>query len=296
VDVPLMPAALVTGSEGFIGRHFAARLRDLGWDVTGIDVKNGQDAREYFRYMTGGYDLVIHAAAVVGGREVIENNPLAQAVNLELDAGLYSWARRARPRRIVYFSSSAVYPVSFQRHPQQCRLGEADVDLDAPQAPDRLYGWAKLTGEYLSRLARQDGQAVTVVRPFSGYGPDQDDTYPLAAFADRALARQDPFLIWGDGRQVRDFIHVGDIVTATLLMADREVNGPLNLGRGEPVSMTELARMTCRQAGYEPVFEYVPAAPAGVDYRVADASALHRLYDPQVTLEQGVSEALEYRK
>lgn len=291
-----MPAALITGSEGFVGRHFATRLRADGWDVTGIDVKTGRDAREYFRYPPVPYDLVVHAAAVVGGREVIENNPLAQAVNLELDAGLYLWARRARPRRIVYFSSSAVYPVSAQRHPQQARLGEADVDLDAPQAPDRLYGWTKLTGEYLSRLARQDGQAVTVVRPFSGYGPEQDDTYPFAAFTGRALARQDPFLIWGSGKQVRDFIHIDDIVNATLLMVDREINGPLNLGCGEPVSMRDLARMTCRLAGYEPVFEYVPAMPAGVDYRVADASAMHRLYVPKVTLEQGISEALEYRK
>jgi len=291
-----MPGALITGSAGFVGRHFRARLESQGWDVTGVDVKTGRDAREFFSYPPVSYDLVVHAAAVVGGREVIENNPLAQAVNLELDARLFSWARAARPGRIVYFSSSAVYPVSFQAEPQQYKLSETDVNPDLPQRPDRLYGWTKLTGEYLCRLARADGQAVTVVRPFSGYGPDQDDTYPFPKMIDRALAREDPFLIWGTGRQTRDFIHVDDIVTATLMMVEREDNGPLNLGSGEPVSMRQLAAAVCEEAGYQPRFECVPAAPSGVHWRVADVMRMHQLWTPRVRLSHGIREALEYRK
>lgn len=239
---------------------------------------------------------MVHAAAVVGGRETIDNNPLAQAVNLELDAALFAWARRARPGRVVYLSSSSVYPVALQGSETKCRLHEQDVNWGSSSRPDALYGWTKLTGEYLARLALADGQAVTIVRPFSGYGPDQDDTYPFPAFIDRALARADPFAIWGSGEQVRDFIHVEDIVTATLMMADQEISGPLNLGSGQPVSMRELAGMVCEQAGYQPEFECVPTAPSGVEWRVADVLKMHQVWAPRVRLAQGIREALDYRK
>lgn len=261
-----------------------------------VDVKTGRDAREFFTFPPSGYDLVVHAAAVVGGRETIDNNPLAQAVNLELDAGLFTWARRARPGRIVYLSSSSVYPVALQGSETKCRLHEQDVNWASTQGPDALYGWTKLTGEYLARLALADGQAVTIVRPFSGYGPDQDDTYPFPAFIDRALARADPFAIWGSGEQVRDFIHVDDIVTATLMMVEQEISGPLNLASGQPVSMRELAGMVCEQAGYEPRFECVPTAPSGVEWRVADVLKASQVWVPRVRLAQGIREALKYRK
>lgn len=300
-----MSRALVLGSSGFIGRHFAAHLKDEGWDVTGVDVMLGPytntcyDARDLFRGLTGhgsGYDLVVHAAAVVGGRAKIEGSPLDLAVNLELDAALFRWARITRPGRIVYFSSSAAYPVNLQHLNGKHKLAESDIDPDDPHAPDSLYGWVKLTGEYLARLARRDGLAVSVVRPFSGYGADQAEDYPFPAFIDRALRREDPFVIWGDGRQVRDWVHVDDIVATVMGMYQLDANGPLNIGWGAPVSMTELARKACEIAGYEPRFEPVETAPAGVAWRVASPVRLWQFRRPQIPLDQGIAEALEYRK
>ena len=303
--------ALVTGSSGFIGRHFAAHLKDQGWDVFGIDIVPGEhtdamaDARDFFRSLglfrggvsfAGGTDLVIHAAAVVGGRAKIEGSPLDLAVNLELDAALFRWARVVRPGRVVYFSSSAAYPVSLQQPQLRHRLAESDISLDEPGLPDALYGWAKLTGEHLARLARADGLAVTVVRPFSGYGPDQDGAYPFPAFADRALRREDPFLVWGDGSQVRDWVHVDDIVAAVTEMYRLDHNGPLNIGWGAPVSLRELAGRVCAAAGYQPALETVPAAPAGVSWRVCDPVRLWQVCRPRVPLDQGIAGVLEYRK
>jgi nucleoside-diphosphate-sugar epimerase len=298
-----MRTALVTGSSGFIGRNFARHLHEAGWSVSGIDVTPGGyttvcDARGFFRRDDGSrfrWDLVIHAAAVVGGRHVIEHDPLRQAVNLELDAGLFSWARRAKPGRVVYFSSAAVYPVRLQAAGLKRRLEEGDAGTGATDPlgrPDALYGWAKATGEYLARLYRDDGGAVTVVRPFSGYGPDQDETYPFGAFAGRAARREDPFMIWGDGEQVRDFIHVDDIIAAVMAMIAAETPGPVNLGTGIPCSMLQLAMVFCATAGYAPVFEPVPSAPSGVPYRVADPKALYAFCPAKIPLEHGVRQAL----
>lgn len=292
-----MATALVTGSAGFIGRHFETALREQGWNVHGIDICNGDDALDLFRYGTPiDYDLVVHAAAVVGGREVIDNDPLAQAVNFELDAALFRWAAKARPGRVLYFSSSAAYPVGLQDAHHALPLRAADINLAAPMLPDKLYGWAKLTGEQLAAYARGKGLGVTVVRPFSGYGPDQDPCYPFPAFIDRALAQEDPFLVWGDGQQVRDFIHVDDIVALSLCLVELEHNGPVNLCSGRGTTMEALARIVCERAGYSPKIEFVPSAPSGVAHRVGDASPLAGYRLPAVSLADGVNQALQYRR
>lgn len=295
-----MATALVTGSAGFIGRHFETALKEQGWNVRGVDIAYGDDARDLFRYGTPvDYDLVVHAAAVVGGRQVIDNDPLAQAVNFELDAAMFAWAARARPRRVLYFSSSAAYPVDLQDGGARALrrgLKEADIDLDKPLLPDQLYGWAKLTGERLAAHARAKGLGVTVVRPFSGYGPDQDPCYPFPAFVDRALAKEDPFLIWGDGQQVRDFIHVDDIVRISLELVQTDHNGPVNLCSGTGTSMEELARLVHLQAGYDPKIEFVPSAPSGVPYRVGDDTKAYGWRGGRVSLADGVNQALQYRR
>jgi nucleoside-diphosphate-sugar epimerase len=287
--------ALITGSSGFLGRHFARALRESGWRITGIDLAAGRDARDFFR--DGGPppvrepDLVVHCAAVVGGREVIENSPLALAANLELDAALFRWALAARPGRIAYISSSAAYPVHLQETFMRYRLREDDIALDGPDAgnPDRLYGWAKLTGEKLAALARAAGIPVTVVRPFSGYGEDQDASYPFPAIAGRVLRREDPLTVWGSGAQARDFVHVDDIVATTLAMCEAGIDGPLNIGTGQPVTMAGLALAMARAAGYAPQIDPLPGTPAGVDWRVADVTALNAFRPARVTLDDGIA-------
>lgn len=280
--------ALVTGHRGFAGRHYARALEDRGFDVTGVDIADKQDARDFFRYSMRKFDIVVHCAAIVGGRALIEGSPLALAQNLELDSGLFQWAEANKPGRVVYVSSSAAYPVCLQRA-EGIRLREDRVCLDAPELPDQLYGWAKLTGEMLA--SRYSG-AVTVVRPFSGYGEDQDDCYPFRAFAERAKRREDPFTIWGTGQQVRDFIHIDDVVAGTLALVDDGVTGPVNLGTGRATSMQDLAKMMCHAAGYAPVFAPQPGKPAGVGYRVADITLMDKHFEPLISLEEGVRRAV----
>lgn len=285
--------ALITGNEGFIGRHFERHLLEGGWEVYGADIADQADARDVFRARGGPhYDLVIHAAAVVGGRSRIEWSPLSQAVNLELDAALFGWARHARPGRVIYFSSSAAYPVAMQGVSRHRRLKESHIDLGAPAQPDALYGWMKLTGERLAALARSEGVKVSVVRPFSGYGEDQDADYPFRAFAERARNREDPFAIWGNGQQVRDFVHADDIVAVVMAMVKGGIDGPVNIGHGEPVSMIELAGRFAVEAGYHPQFRLQRDAPSGVSWRVCDPARMLEICVPQVSLHEGIRRAL----
>jgi len=278
-----------------------------------------EDAREFFRSNTTHYDLVVHLAAVVGGRATIEGDPLAVAADLAIDAEMFQWAMRTRPGRIVYYSSSAAYPVDLQTATRyvpdtsmigKCRdfetgwpktevpnrraLREDDINLDRARfgVPDLTYGWAKLTGEMLARHAEGEGLRVHVFRPFSGYAADQDLDYPFPSFVDRAHRRADPFQVWGDGTQCRDWIHIDDVVAGTLAAVDQDVPGPVNLCTGRATSFNELADLVTEAAGYRPQIEHVLDAPRGVAYRVGDPTRLHEFYRPRIDLEEGIARAL----
>lgn len=326
------PIALVTGSAGFVGSHFVRRLKADGWGVVEVDIAAEpvpwvgpvmvgpdpvvakMDCRDFFRAEATRdwfvrMDLVIHCAAVVGGRATIEGQPMKVATDLAIDADLWQWALRTRPGRVVYFSSSAAYPTELQTWtvatsvndmtpvyvapPDARPLTETDIDLDDIAHPDQTYGLAKLVGEIQAAHVRAEGVPVTVVRPFSGYGPDQDLDYPFPSFIDRATRRADPFDIWGDGGQVRDFIHIDDIVNAVMVCVEQGVDGPVNLCTGRPTSFNELADIVCSAAGYEPERQHHPDAPTGVRYRVGDPTLLHDVWRPRIPLEEGVARALD---
>jgi nucleoside-diphosphate-sugar epimerase len=293
---------LVTGSAGFVGRHMVAALEARGASVVSIDPReqggewrsfSRQDCRTFFRLWPGTYDLVVHCAATVGGREGIDHNAaLLGANNVQLDGALFEWALRIRPGRILYLSSAAAYPVW-----RQNVVGYLSTEDDAGPGhlgmPDESYGWAKLTGELLALKARAAGVPVTVVRPFSMYDFDQDDDYPFPMFAQRAARRDNPFVVWGDGEQVRDWIHIDDAVAAMLALVDAKVDGPVNLGTGIGTSMDELAQIAMECAGYRAPIEHLHDKPMGVRYRVADSGLMREFYEPRISVREGMARAIE---
>jgi nucleoside-diphosphate-sugar epimerase len=297
-----MKTALVTGSAGFVGRHMGAELFDRGWTVHAVDIVNGHDAHETFRMNRDVYDLVVHAAATAPHRAAIDGQPMNLALDLALDAAMFEWAVRTRQRRVLYLSSSTAYPVRLQTRewvdthgPRQ--LAEYMVNLTqwgrtGDWSPDASYGWTKLTGEMMGAAAALAGLAVHVVRPFSGYGSDQGENWPFGAFIGRACRRDDPFTIWGDGRQMRDWIHIDDVVGGALAVVEADVREPVNLCTGIGTSIRKLAEMVCAEAGYQPAFELRTDAPAGVAYRVGDPARMLGIYQPRVSLAEGVRRAM----
>ena len=280
---------LITGNKGFVGKYFTEELSELpNVSITGADIKDGIDCRDLFKRDDTQYDLVIHLAAIVGGRETIEGRPLAVADNLSIDSEFFQWCLKTKPRKVVYFSSSAAYPVSLQCD-KNIKLREFDVNLKYPSAPDMTYGWSKLVGEYLAQFVPN----VYIFRPFSGYGWDQDLTYPFPMYIKRAVERNNPFDVWGSGNQTRDFIHMKDVVNAVLAAVREGITGPTNLGTGRSTSFLELARLTSEAVGYVPEIRTNPDKPVGCMFRVADPRKMLEFYTPKITLEQGIDEAVK---
>jgi nucleoside-diphosphate-sugar epimerase len=287
----------VTGSAGFVGRHVSVELERRGWEVARCDILTGLDALDIFAADdVPRVDLVVHAAASSPHRAAIDGEPQHLARNLQLDAAMFDWAVRTGQGRVLYLSSSAAYPIDLQDDHATARvLREDDIRWEGRRNignPDAVYGWAKLTGERLAEQARGAGLPVTVVRPFSGYGEDQSEDFPFRALVERARRREDPFTIWGNGNQVRDWIHVDDVVAGMLAVAEGDTDEPVNLCTGTGWSMAELAYLACDRVGYRPELRYLSDKPAGVAYRVGDPSRFHQFYKTQVSLAEGVERAL----
>jgi nucleoside-diphosphate-sugar epimerase len=281
--------ALVTGSAGFVGRHMVAALIARGYEVYALDVADNHGPCDMLNRMPTDYgiDLVVHCAYRVGGRLAINSAKENLAYNLALDSTLFRWAERAKPGRILYFSSSAAYPVSYQTAAFNFRLTEQLCGL---LNPDADYGFAKICGERLARNYAEMGGIVHVVRPFSGYGSDQSLDYPFPKFIERAKQKQDPFEVWGDPSSVRDWIHIDDVIGACLAVIDADYRKPVNICSGTGTTFSELARMCMEAAGYKAEIRPIDG-PVGVHTRVGCPLTMRDLYQPKVSLEEGIRRA-----
>src|SRR5688572_19026329 len=291
-------------------------LEERGWEVTGVDtdaalhsfgyagdvrdVIRQRVPRDTARSLEKRFDLVVHCAFHVGGRAAIDGEPRLLARNLELDSLLFDWAVRTQQRRVVYFSSSAAYPVDLQSDMATARrLREDDVRLGPATRtvglPDARYGWAKITGEQLARAASETGLAVHVLRPFSGYGVDQSEDYPFPAIVRRVREHVDgPFTVWGPPGQTRDWIHIDDVIAGTLAVVEADERRPVNLCTGVGTSFGELVQLAFAAAGKTELLELIDydiTKPTGVIYRVGDPARMLTHHVPKIAIQEGLHRA-----
>jgi nucleoside-diphosphate-sugar epimerase len=319
------PKALVTGGSGFVGRHYVKWLLEHDYHVTVVDdLSSGLppecwpahlrvpdhlrhkftflelDFRDYARSTDSSFDLVLHLAAVVGGRMTIEGDPLRVATDLAIDATFFNWIVRLRPlpRQVFYFSSSAAYPISSQMPGHHQPLSEDMIGFEETLGvPDMTYGWSKLTGEFLARhAAKNHGLNVVIYRPFSGYGEDQDFSYPFPSIIRRAARGESPIVVWGSGKQLRDFIYIEDVVEATFASSPYLQPGDaLNLGSGKGTSFHELAQSACQVMGLRREIVNDATKPEGVFARVANCDRLFQYYHPSISLTKGIQIVRDYQ-
>ena len=318
---------LITGAAGFVGRRLVKFMLDKGYDVLAIDniapltggidpdsswplynprdYKNFNfykiDCRKWFdKNLEEKFDYVFHLAAMVGGREIIENNPLIVAEDLSIDSHFWQWCSKAKPKKVVSFSSSACYPIELQRYNNNRLLKENDISFEKNIGmPDMTYGWAKLTCEYLGRIAFEKyGIQSICYRPFSGYGEDQDLNYPFPSICKRILQNKDKkrFTVWGSGNQMRDFIHIDDCVYGVIKSMNKIDNGdPLNLSNGIFLNFKDFAKKTAKIIGYNPKVVGTTNKPEGVFARAGDTSKQKQFgIKYKITLENGIKKSLKF--
>ncbi|MFN0032399.1 MAG: NAD-dependent epimerase/dehydratase family protein [Flavobacteriales bacterium] len=293
------PDTWFSGRKGRAGEKFATyddeRLLFIQDDarhaIHGL-IENENYFADSFGYQHTHIADVFHFAAIVGGRAMIDGDPMAVALDLAIDAEIFYWACKYKPARMLYPSSSAAYPVDLQTESNTLQLKESDIDFKRMGQPDMTYGWSKLTGEFLAKIAAQHyGLKVTCIRPFSGYGEDQDLTYPVPAIAARAAKKEDPFEVWGSGYQGRDFVHIDDVIDCIMLAMDHINDGTaINIGMGKLTTFREIIELFCRFAGYAPEIKPLLDKPVGVFSRYCDMSFVEQRlgWKAKISTEDGM--------
>jgi|GEM_PF-56597 UDP-glucuronate 4-epimerase len=304
--------ALVTGCAGFLGSHLCEALLARGHRVVGVDCFSdyyprslkeanlaGLRERPDFRLveadlsvaplepLTEGVEVVYHLAGQPGVRRsfgegfhhYLHHNVRGTQRLLEVAAGCDLQA-------FVYASSSSVY-------------GDQEVypaREDAPVRPVSPYGATKVITEQLANAFwRSQGVPVVGLRYFTVYGPRQRPDMAFSRFLERALAGQ-PLTVLGDGRQVREFTYVDDVVSATIAAAERGERGSVyNVGGGQAVALLDVIAMLEGLLGHPLAVEHEEASVGDPRRTEADVTRakLDLGYQPATNLEQGLAAQIE---
>ena len=296
--------ALVTGGAGFIGSNLVDALLARGDDVSIVDdLSTGRrqnldgalaaGARLHEASITDGAamnallaeerpETVFHLAAQVDVRRAVADPAYDAAVNVGGTAVVLDAARAAGTRRFLLASTGGAIYGDCDRLP---------TPEDAPAAPISPYGASKAAAEtYLALYRRLHGLSTCALRLANVYGPRQDPLGEggVVAIYCHAAANSKMVRVFGDGRQTRDFVYVGDVAAAFIAASRLDVAGPYNVGTGEETSVLELAQ----RLGLEPSFE--PERPGEVRRSALDPGAAREAlgWRAEVALADGLERTL----
>jgi len=307
---------LVTGAGGFIGHHLVSFLKQKGYWVRGVDIKQPEfaateadefellDLRRWENCLTATQDIdeVYALAADMGGMGFISaNHSQILHNNLLINVHTLDAARENGVNRYLFTSSACIYPEYKQMETSIAPLREEDA---YPAQPQDAYGWEKLVTERLCTHYGEDhDMAMRIVRFHNIFGPlgtweGGREKAPAAMCRKIAMAKQtnNPEVeIWGDGEQTRSFCYIDDCITGLHKLMRSDYTEPLNLGQDRMVTINQLADMVANAAGIDIVKKHVQG-PQGVRGRNSDNTRLRQVlgWEPGISLEDGLARTYQW--
>lgn len=249
------------------------------------------------RSAMNGIEVVFHLAADHGGRGYVDLHQAGPASNLFLDGLIFWEALQAGVQKVVYASSGCVYPNYMQTDAKK-EIYLREEDVKPPHDADNMYGWAKLMAEMtLQAYHREHKLGAASLRYFTVYGPRGVENHAVIAMIARGFIKQDPFEVWGDGTQIRNWTYVDDIVSGTILAAENINDGTaVNLGTMERVRVIDAVQMVIDRVGYKPKIKLRPDMPTGPVNRVADNALAKKLlgWEPKTPFREGLQKTMDW--
>lgn len=299
---------LISGSSGQIGSYLVEHFSKK-YDVVGLDIKKCGipevdkitilgDIRDknIVNKLIKDVDAVIHTAAQLNIKRSLENPILDADINIMGTLNLLDAARKNKNiSKFVYLSSSVVYG-----NPEYL-----PIDENHPLNPVSAYGLSKLTGEkYCYLFDKVFGLPVVCVRPFNVYGNREDPKSPyvsiVSKFADM-VRNNKPLIIYGDGKQMRDLVHVKDVASfiEIVLEGSETVEEVYNLGSGKPVTVLEVAKLVLKMNGKDEKDNiiYEKQEKGKIEHSYADIKKSMKIgYKPQITIDKGIKDIVNSSK
>lgn len=309
---------LVTGGASFIGSTLVDRLLEKGAEIRIVDnlisgkienIKNHiQKKRVEFiegdlrepgvaRKAVKGISTVFHLAADHGGRGYIDIHQASTASNFFLDGIVFSESLKAGVEKIIFSSTGCTYPKYLQTDISKEIYLTEDL-VKPPYDADNIYGWAKLMAELTLRAySKEYGIKTAVCRYFTVYGPRAKEDHAVIAMIARSFIDQDPFEVWGNGEQIRNWTYIDDIVNGTILAGEKIDDGTaVNLGTMERIKVIEAAKEILRYTGKKAKIKLLRNMPTGPMNRVADNSLAKELlgWEPRTLFHQGLYKTIDW--
>ena len=289
--------ALVTGGAGFIGSNLVDKLLEDDHDVVVFDNETANTHDGYYwndkaenyhvdlsknrssnllQTYCNDLDCIFHMAADISVQYSIESPFESYSNNINSLFNVLEFAKRYKIGKVVFSSSASVYGVT----------DKVCVETDATD-PLNAYALSKLNGEQIMKMYHDLYGINTVsLRYFNVYGHRQSNTgqyAPVVGIFQKQKESNGALTIVGDGKQTRDFVHVSDVVSANMLVADRDVNGVYNVGTGVEYSVNQIADLISDDQ------VYIPARVGEARRSVADISKIKSIgWRPNVKLEEWI--------
>lgn len=313
----MIKKALVCGAGGFIGGHLVNRLKQEGYWVKGVDIKEneyGNRGADDFvigdlrnpevcnEVIAGGFKEVYQLAADMGGAGYIftgENDADVMHNSALCNINVLEACKNHRVEKIFYSSSACIYPEHNQMEPDSPKCGESSA---YPAAPDSEYGWEKLFSErlYLSYY-RNYGLEVRIARFHNIFGPQGTwdggkEKAPAAMCRKVAEAENGGIIeVWGDGMQTRSFLYIDECIEGVRRLMESSFTGPVNIGSEEMISINNFARLVINISKKNLRIRNIKG-PTGVRGRNSDNALIkERLkWEPSRPLKEGMEKTYEW--
>ena len=317
---------LVTGGAGFIGSHLVKRLVSLGADVHVVDNlwrgnldnlagAKGEpllDLKDKFKRIDlcdrnqciehiRNFDMVFHLADIVAGVDYVFSNELMIFQNnIAINTNTLAACIANKIPKYIYVGTACSYPKHLQMQDSVTTLTE---DQTYPAYPESAYGWSKLMGEYEAELAMKEKLLeVAILRFHNVYGPnasyEKKRSQVIPSLIKKAIDYpSEPFVVYGNGKQYRDFIYVDDVIEALLLASEKGGNqGVIQIGSEIPTSIKCLAETVANISGKNIRIQYDESKPTGDIGRISNCERARQIlgWQAKTALEEGVKRTYDW--
>ena len=300
---------LVTGGTGLIGQQLIKLLKEEGANIRIVSLDNNSLVPPDTEFMQldlmnfdnckkacENVDVVFNLIGIKTSPKIIKEKPANIFVSyLRFNTNIIEAARQSNVGWFLYVSTIGVYSPTDV-------MSEDELWNGFPSKHGWYGGWAKRMGEMqLETYKIQYGlNNYSIIRPANVYGPYDDfseTSMVIPSLIKRVYNKENPFVVWGDGTSIRDFIYSEDVARAMIFAVTNEINEPLNVGSGKGISIKDVVNTVIEISDYIPEIIWDVSKPSGDKQRILNTNKLNNYgFTPKINLKDGLTKTLEWYK